>query len=134
MRKRFFIFNNSKNAKLKYMLPFENNIAYWRNDSVCCTYCTGHRHRPLSQHGLTEAVLGESVFTIDLASISYIEREESISGHGPSPPKHEKTLKLCGFKVFLLPKNRHSAALEFYTEFRAFKRYSYGKNYDEKSA
>ena len=54
--------------------------------AVCRTYCTGHRHRPLSQHGLTEAILGESVFAIDLASISYIGREESITGHGSSPP------------------------------------------------
>ncbi|MBQ5328616.1 MAG: recombinase family protein [Oscillospiraceae bacterium] len=51
-----------------------------------------------------------------------------------APPNIEKTLKLCGFKVFLLPKNRPFTALEFCTKFRAFKRYSYGKNYDEKSA
>ena len=54
--------------------------------AVCRTYCTGHRHRPLSQHGLTKAILGESAFAIDLASISYIGREESIAGHGSSPP------------------------------------------------
>ena len=43
-------------------------------------------HCPFSHHGLTEAILGESAFAIDLASISYIEREESIAGHGSSPP------------------------------------------------
>ena len=72
--------------------------------AVCRTYCTGHRHRPLSQHGLTEAILDESGFAIDLASISYIGSAESITGHGSSPPYNEKTLKLCGFKVFLLSK------------------------------
>ena len=95
---------------------------------------TSGRHRSFSQQRFTEAILGESVFAIDLASISYIGSAESITGHGSSPPYNEKTLKLCGFKVFLLPKNRHSTALEFCTNFEAFKRYSYGKNNDEKSA
>ena len=44
------------------------------------------RHRSFSQHGLTKAVFGESVFAIDLASISYIEREESPDSRGSSPP------------------------------------------------
>ena len=71
--------------------------------AVCRTYCTGHRHRPLSQHGLTEAILGESVFAIDIASISYIGREESIAGHGSSPP-YKKRLNYAVKPFFVLQK------------------------------
>ena len=92
---------------------------------------TSGRHRSLSQHGLTKAILGESVFAIDLASISYIGSEESPDSHGSSPPYNEKTLKLCGFKVFLLPKNRHSTALEFCANFEAFSNYCVVNHYDK---
>ena len=63
---------------------------------------TSGRHRSFSQQRFTEAILGESVFAIDLASISYIGREESPDSHGSSPPYNEKTLKLCGFKFFFI--------------------------------
>ena len=88
-------------------------IAYWRNGLICRTYCTGHHHRSFSQQRLIKAILGKPGFAIDLASISYIGREESITGHGSSPPNIKKTLKLCGFKVFLLPKNRPLQRLNF---------------------
>ena len=65
---------------------------------------TSGRHRSFSQQRFTEAIQGESGFAIDLAGISYIVSKESPDSHGSSPPYNEKTLKLCGFKVFLLPK------------------------------
>lgn len=65
---------------------------------------TSGRHRSFSQQRFTEAILGESGFAIDLAGISYIVSKESPDSHRSSPPYNEKTLKLCGFKVFLLPK------------------------------
>ena len=114
----------------KKILVYKYNRIF-RNDTEATYYRDFFRDLGIE---IVSVILGESVFAIDLASISYIGREESIAGYGSSPPYNEKTLKLCGFKVFLLPKNRPFTALEFCTNFEAFKRYSYGKNYDEKSA
>lgn len=89
------------------------SLRMYKDFNFCRTYCVGHRYRSFSQQRFTESILSESVFAVDLASISYIESEESPAGHGSSPPKYKKTLKLCGFKVFLLPKNRNLQRLNF---------------------
>ena len=61
-------------------------------------------HHKFSQHGLTQPILGESGFGIDLASISYIGREESITGHGSSPPC-KKRLNYAVKPFFYFPKS-----------------------------